>query len=82
MNLKVFVANLLGRHVLCNGFGLGGRSVLIRAAHVQGHIAAETREPGKDVGGQDTADDVAQVRYVVDVGQGRGDQNVLPVCLR
>ena len=33
---------------------------------------------GVDVGAQGTPDDVAQVGDIVDIGEGRGDQDVLP----
>ena len=39
-------------------------------------ITDEESLPREDIGTEHTADDVAQVRDVVDIGQGTGDQNV------
>ena len=47
-----------------------------RAAHEEGHVPLQPREPRERVRRQHAADDVPQVRHVVHVGERRGDQDV------
>lgn len=44
---------------------------------VDGGVAAGARVTGEDVGGQHGADNVTQMRDVVDIGKGRGDEDVV-----
>lgn len=77
VHLKVLVADLLRRQILGERLRLGGRAVLVGAANVQGVVAGHARVPGEDVARQHAADDVAEMRHIVDVRQRRGDQHVL-----
>lgn len=70
VDLKVLVADLLGRKILRNRLRLGSCSVLIRTAHVQRDMTTETRVPGKYISREDTPDDISQVRYIIHVRQG------------
>jgi hypothetical protein len=73
---KIFSSTHLAGQPLFQSLGLGGRPVLIGPAHVHGVVPARAREPRVTIRGQHAADDVAQVGHVVDVGQGRGDEEV------
>lgn len=68
MNGVVLVADLLTGETLFEGFRLCRGAVLVCAADVQGVVVAQTGEAREDVCREDTADYVAQVGYVVDVG--------------
>lgn len=76
MDSMVLVADLLGRALLLQGLGLGGRPVLVGAAYVDRVVPPEAAVPGENVGAEHAADDVAEVRDVVDVGQRAGDEYV------
>jgi hypothetical protein len=76
MELIVLVAQLLRAHTLLQSLGLCRSSVLVRPADIERVVPAETGESGKYVGGKDGTDDVAEVRDVVDVREGGGDEDV------
>lgn len=82
MHLVVLVAHLDRGHTLLEGLGLGGRTVLIRAADVDHVVATETAVPGEDISAEDAADDVAQMRNVIYIGQRAGDEDVALVIHR
>lgn len=72
----VIVTNLLAGFLLLQSFGLSSGTVFISAANVDAVVAGEASVPGVDIGGENAADDVAQVRNVVNVWKRRGNQNV------
>ena len=72
----VLVANLLRGKTLLDSLRLCRGAVLVCPAHEEDVVATEAGKPRIDVGRQDTAYDVAEVRHVVDVGQGRRDHDV------
>ena len=76
MDNMVLVADLLGRALLLQGLGLGGRPVLVGAAYVDGVVPPQPAVPREHVGAEHAADDVPQVRDVVDIGQSAGDEYV------
>lgn len=71
------VAQLLRRLARLQRLGLRRRAVLVRAADVERRPVAQLAEARVDVGAQHAAHDVAQVRHVVHVRQGAGDEHVL-----
>ena len=72
----VAVADLASGTALLRGLGLVRRAVLIRAAHVHAVHAALAAETSVHIRRQHAADEVAQVRHVVDVWQRRRDEHV------
>ena len=60
--------------------GLSGRPILVCAADVNSVEAPQAAEAGVAVGAQHAADDVAEVRHIVDVRQRACDQDVLLPC--
>jgi len=76
MDSMVLVADLLGRALLLHGFRLRGRPVLVRPAYVERVVPAQPAVAREHVGAQHTSDDVPEVRDVVHVGQGAGDEYV------
>lgn len=76
MNSMVFVTNLLGGAIFFQGFSLGGGSVLVSAADVDSVVTAKTTVTSKDISTQNTSNDVAEMRDVIDVRQGAGDEDV------
>lgn len=76
MNSMILVADLLGRALLLQGLGLGGRPVLVSAAYVDRVVAPQPAVPREHVGAEHASDDVREVRDVVDVGQRAGDEYV------
>lgn len=76
MDSMILVANLLGRALLLQGLGLGGRPVLVGAAYVDRVVPPKPAVPREHVGAEHAADDVPEVRDVVDVGQRAGDEYV------
>lgn len=76
MDIMILVADLLGRALLLHGLGLGGRPVLVGAAYVDHVVPTQPAVPREHVGAENAADDVPQVRDIVDVGQRAGDEYV------
>lgn len=76
MDNMVLVADLLGRALLLQGLGLGGRPVFVRAAYVDRVVPSQPAVPCEHVGAEHASDDVPQVRDVVDIGQRTGDEDV------
>jgi len=76
MDSMVLVTDLLGRALLLQGLGLGGRPVLVGAAYVDRVVPPQPAVPRKHVSAEHAADDVPEVRDVVDVGQRAGDEYV------
>jgi len=68
MDSMVLVADLLGRALLLQGLGLGGRPVLVSAAYVDRVVPPKPAVPREHVGAEHASDDVPEVREVVDVG--------------
>lgn len=50
VQLVVLVAQLLRRHTLLDGLGLGGSAVFICSANVKGRVASRLAVARKDVG--------------------------------
>jgi hypothetical protein len=73
VNDMIVVAYFLGSLLFLESLDLGGRAVLVRAAHVQRVVAHEAAVAGEDVRTQHTPDDVTQVRHVVYVREGARD---------
>ena len=63
----VIIADLLWSLVLLACFGFCGGSVLVCTTNIDGVVACESGESGIHVSRQYAADNVAEVRYVVDV---------------
>ena len=84
VNLCVFrmvkVANLLACFACLAGFRLCRRAILIRATDVDGIMTSESRKSGIDVSREDTSNDIAKMRHIVDVWQRTCDQNI-PLAL-
>jgi len=76
VELVVFVADLLRGHVLLTRLGLRCSAILVRTADIDGVVASQTAVASVHVAREDTADDVAQMRHIVDVREGAGDQNI------
>ena len=60
--------------------GLCGSAVLISAAHEDGIVASRAAEASITVRTEHRAHNVAQMRHIIDVGQGTRDQDVTLVC--
>ena len=73
---KIAVAQLLGRDSFLQCPGLGGGSVLIGSADVEGFVALEPAETGKNVRRQNLYK-VAEMGNIINIGQRRGDQSLL-----
>ena len=78
----VVVTDLLGGLTLLQGLDLGGSAVLVCPADVQSVVAHQAAIACEDIGGEDTADDVSQVRDIIDIGKCRGNQDVPCPSLR
>ena len=76
VNLVEVVANLARTDAHLEGLCLRGRAVLVRAADVQNVVAPRTAVPRVHVRAQHAADDVAEVRHVVNIRQRGGDEHV------
>ena len=72
----VFIANLLGSRLFLDCFDFSGSSILVRAANENGIVPAEAAESCIHVSRKNAANDVAQVRHIIYVWQGRGDEYV------
>ncbi len=72
----IAVAQLAGRGLFLDRPGLGGRAVLVRAADVECVVPALPARAGEHVRGKHL-EQRAQVRDIVDVREGRGDQSSL-----
>lgn len=77
VDLVVKVADLLRSLLLLHRLHLSRSAVLVSPADVQHVRPLQLLETREDVGREHAADDVAQVRHVVDVGEGRSDQDVV-----
>jgi hypothetical protein len=73
VNDMIVVAYFLGSLLFLEGLDLGGRAILVRAAHVQRVVAHEAAVAREDVRTQHTPNDVTQVRHVVHVREGARD---------
>jgi len=80
MDLKIVVADFLGRLPLLEGLDFRGRPVFVRAADVQHIVAVEPLVPCKHIGRKHTPDKIAEVWYVVDIGQCTRNQDVLALA--
>lgn len=76
MDRMILVADLLGRALLLQGLGLGGRPVLVGAAYVDRVVTPEPAVPREHVSAENAANDIPEVRDVVDIGQRAGDEYV------
>lgn len=63
----ILVADLLARAALLQRLCLGGSAILIGAADIDRVVPSRSAEAAVYVRGEDAADDVAEVRHVVDV---------------
>ena len=63
----VIIADLLWSLVLLACFGFCGGSILVCTANIDGVVACESSESGIHVSRQYAADDIPEVRHVVDV---------------
>eukprot|EP00166_Cyanidium_caldarium_P000929 ctg_1404.g427 len=72
----VLVAQLSWCDALLGRLGLGGRAVLIRAADEQHVHPGLSQVAGVHVRRQHRPDQIAQVRHVIHVGEGRSHQHV------
>ena len=70
------VAQLPRGHTLLERLRLRCRSVFVRSANVKRRDIARPRVSGVDVGGEGTADDIAEMGDIVDIGKRRGDEDV------
>jgi hypothetical protein len=66
-------AKVGGRKSFLEGLCLGSSTVLVGTTNVDGVPASCSAIARKDIGGENTADDVAQMGNVVDVGKGTGN---------
>lgn len=64
----------------CTHLGLCCSAILIRATDVDAVVTPAATITGIHVRTQHTANDVAQVRHIVDIRQCTGDQNVSSSC--
>ena len=71
------VADLTRRHVIRLCTCLRSRAVLVRAADEERVESTLTAVASEDIGAQHTADQIAQVRDVVHIGESGGDEDVL-----
>jgi hypothetical protein len=76
VDLVVLVTDLLRGKAFFLGFGLGGGPVLVGSAHVDRVVASQPAEPTVDISGENTSDKVSEMRHIVDVRKGGGDEDV------
>jgi hypothetical protein len=76
MDLKVLVTDLLWCAFLLKCLHFSGCTVLISAADVESIVPSKTAIPGENISTQHATNNVAQVRYIVDVGQRTRDQHI------
>lgn len=72
----VLGAKVGGRKTLFKGLCLGSGTVLVGTTDVDSVVTSSFAVASKHVSRKNTADDVAQMRDVVDVGKGGGDEDV------
>jgi hypothetical protein len=82
VDLVVEVADFLRSFLLLHRLYFRGRTVLVRPADVEHVGALEFLKAGEDVGGEDAANDVAEVGHIVDIGEGGCDEDVVLVLAR
>ena len=73
VNHMVVVTDLLGRLFLLKSLNLSGCAVLVRATHVERVVTHQAAVAREDISAKHTPYDVAEVRYIVHVGQGTCD---------
>ncbi len=76
MHDEVAVAKLLGAYPLLQRAGLGGCTILVGPADIEGLVAPQPAETGENVR-RENLNQVSEVGYIVDIGQSRGDQSLL-----
>lgn len=76
VKLVVLVTKLPWAHAFLERLCFRGRAVFVRPTDIQGVVAPKTTETRENVRRENRADDVAQVRNVVNIGKSRGNENV------
>jgi hypothetical protein len=74
VELVVPVAEFPGTYAFFRGPGFRGGAVFVGTADIEGFVAPEAAEPGKDVGGKHLYQ-VPQVGYVVYIGKRGADKS-------
>jgi len=72
----VLVANTLWGQAFLNCLCLGGGAILICSADIHGVVPTESAVSGIHICGEDAADDVTEMRHVVDVRQSTRNEDV------
>ena len=73
----VFITEFLWGLACLEGFRFGGSSVLVGTADEEGWSVSQLAESGEYICTENAADDVAQVRYVIDVRERAGNEDIL-----
>ena len=76
MELVVLVTDLLGTETLLHRLGLCLSPILIRAAHIEHVVTPEPGKPGVYISREDAANNIAQVRDIVDIRKGGRNHDV------
>lgn len=72
----VMITDLLTRLTFLSGLGLSGCTILVGTADVNSVVASKTAVSGIHIGRENAADNVAQMRNVIDIWQCTCNQNV------
>lgn len=81
MQSEILCTNLGASQTLLQGFGLRGRAKLVRTTDINDLISTLATETGIHISAQNSTDNVAQVRNIVNIGQCSSDQSVLLTSL-
>lgn len=77
MNRVKLVADFLRSAFLLHGLRFSCSSILVCSAYVNRVVIRQLAEPAVNVSRQNGSNQVSQMRLVVDIGQGRCDQNIV-----
>jgi len=82
VNGMVVITNFLGSLSFSQGLSFSGSTILIGTTDIQSVVTSETAPSGIDISTQDTANNISQVRNIIDVRKSTGNQDIFLIFTR